>query len=106
MLSYQLTGLAVVFLALTSIWALMTFVGSFFRKAQKPAPAKVAVAAPVAAPAAQEEGISPAVLAVIAAAVHSTLGARARVRSVEVSRPDAMWAVEGRRQIFSSRRVR
>ena len=47
----------------------------------------------------------PAVLAVIAAAVHTIMGDRAhRVVSVRSAGPG--WAQEGRRQIFSSHRVR
>lgn len=47
----------------------------------------------------------PAIIAVIAAAVHSVVGDRAhRIISVRSSGPS--WAQEGRRQIFSSHRVR
>lgn len=47
----------------------------------------------------------PAIIAVIAAAVHSVVGDRAhRIISVRSSGPG--WAQEGRRQIFSSHRVR
>lgn len=47
----------------------------------------------------------PVILAVITAAVHSAIGDRAhRIISVHPNRP--AWAQEGRRQIFSSHRVR
>ena len=47
----------------------------------------------------------PAIMAVVAAAVHTVLGDRPhRVVSVRTSGPG--WAQEGRRQIFSSHRVR
>ncbi|WPJ96666.1 OadG family transporter subunit [Coraliomargarita algicola] len=63
--------------------------------------------APAAAPAAVEADDSedPALLAVIAAAVHTVIGDRPhRVVSVRSTGPG--WAQEGRRQIFSSHRVR
>ncbi len=51
------------------------------------------------------EGDDPAILAVIAAAVHTVIGDRPhRVVSVRTAGPG--WAQEGRRQIFSSHRVR
>jgi hypothetical protein len=47
----------------------------------------------------------PALVAVIAAAVHSVIGDRAhRIVSIRPGGPG--WAQEGRRQIFSSHRVR
>ncbi|CAA6693864.1 MULTISPECIES: OadG family transporter subunit [unclassified Lentimonas] len=76
-----------------------------------PAAAPVA-AAPVPAPAAApvaaapvSEGEDPALMAVLAAAVHSVIGDRAhRIVSIRPGGPG--WAQEGRRQIFSSHRVR
>jgi len=55
--------------------------------------------------AAASEGDDPALMAVVAAAVHTVIGDRPhRVVSVRSSGPG--WAQEGRRQIFSSHRVR
>ena len=57
----------------------------------------------VAAPVAEED--DPALMAVLAAAVHSVIGDRAhRIVSIRPGGPG--WAQEGRRQIFSSHRVR
>lgn len=44
--------------------------------------------------------------AIIAAAVHCAFGERARVVSVRPSHNDPSWAREGRRDIFSSHRIR
>ena len=74
-----------------------------------PAPTPAPVAA---APAPAEEGISPQVFAAIAGAVYATLGKSARVVAanvaVEAELEDArhLWAAEGRRQIYSSHRLR
>ena len=74
-----------------------------------PAPAPVPTAT-AAAPV--EEGISPQIFAAIAGAVYATLGHSARVVAanvaVEVELEDArhLWAAEGRRQIYSSHRLR
>ncbi len=59
-------------------------------------------AAPVSA---KDDEEDPALVAVIAAAVHSMIGDRAhRIVSIRPGGPG--WAQEGRRQIFSSHRVR
>jgi hypothetical protein len=51
--------------------------------------------------------ISPDVLAVIAAAIHVTLGREARIVGVTPARiEDHTWSLEGRRQIFHSHKVR
>lgn len=72
------------------------------------AAAPAAAATPAAAPASTPEANNqedPAILAVVAAAVHSVIGDRAhRIVSVRPGGPG--WAQEGRRQIFSSHRVR
>lgn len=71
-------------------------------KAAAPAATPAPVAAPVPAP--QEEDDA-AILAVISAAVHTVIGDRAH-RIVSVRGAGSGWAQEGRRQIFSSHRVR
>jgi hypothetical protein len=55
--------------------------------------------------------LTPEIAAVIAAAVHVTLGASARVtsvslQSVSIESPPLIWSLEGRRQIYTSHRVR
>ncbi len=64
---------------------------------------------PVSAPAvrASSERPSPEVLAVIAAAVHTTLGRASRIVSISDDDDDAQsWAAEGRRAIYATRKVR
>lgn len=55
-----------------------------------------------------EHGIDesdPRIIAVIAAAIHCATGGR-KHRIVSIRSSDSTWAAEGRRQIFSSRKVR
>jgi len=54
---------------------------------------------------AQAEDEKPVVVAVIAAAVHAVVGERAH-HIVSIRPAAGGWAQEGRRQIFSSHRVR
>ena len=102
-LGYQLDGVLVVFLALSSIWLALEIIGRIFRRpvAEKPAAAPVAAPAPSPTPPAPA-GIPSEVLAAIAVAVHVTLGDRARVSAVVPVPATQAWAQEGRRQIFSS----
>ena len=66
------------------------------------APAVAAAARPVSA-----GQPSPEVLAVIAAAVHTALGRSSRIISISTDDDDAQaWAVEGRRAIYATRKVR
>jgi hypothetical protein len=75
------------------------------RAAVPPAPAPVPAATP---------GVPAEIAAVIAAAVYATMGASARVTSVvlDESKPASVenlmhtWSLEGRREIYSSHRVR
>lgn len=110
MLSFQATGLLIVFLALGSIWFALEIIGRIFRYLEKrPAAAPVAVTtpAPVAAAApAADTGLPGEVLAAIAAAVHVTLGPGGRVAAVRSLTTDQDWAREGRCQIFASHRLR
>lgn len=106
---YQLNGLVVVFVALSLIWALMEVTALWFKR-QAPAPARAPL--PVAAAALPPvehtgDGLEPAVVAAMAAAVHATLGGGMRITSiVRVDVPDHGWGLEGRRQIHSARKVR
>ena len=121
MLSFQATGLLIVFLALGSIWFSLEIIGRIFqflekRRAAVPTsapealPAQVPPAAipakPAPAPAAAATGVPAGVLVAIAAAVHETLGPRGRVAAVRSITTDQDWAREGRRQIFASHRLR
>ncbi|MDQ8207798.1 OadG family transporter subunit [Coraliomargarita sp. SDUM461003] len=122
--SVVVVGFLFVMIVLALLAAVTSCIGAFFIKqaardaakaaqaAEKAAASKPAAAATPAAsaaassaPAVDEEAEDPAILAVIAAAVHSVMGDRAhRVVSVRSTGPG--WAQEGRRQIFSSHRVR
>lgn len=108
LLGYQLNGLIVVFTALTSIWLAVELVGVVFKRADARRQAATAAAAP--APTATTEAgdaPSPETVAVIAAAVHMALGEQRHViRGIETVGTDPDWAREGRREIFSSHRVR
>jgi len=64
-----------------------------------------AAAAQGAASAPETAAGDPAILAVLAAAVHTVIGDRPH-RVVSVRSAGPAWAQEGRRQIFSSHRVR
>jgi Na+-transporting methylmalonyl-CoA/oxaloacetate decarboxylase gamma subunit len=120
-----IVGFLFVMIVLALLAAVTSTIGAFFIKqaardaakaaeaaqqacAAKPAAAATAASAPAvgsATPEPADDGENPALLAVIAAAVHTVMGDRAhRVVSVRSSGPG--WAQEGRRQIFSSHRVR
>ncbi|MFH1500175.1 MAG: OadG family transporter subunit [Verrucomicrobiota bacterium] len=105
-ISFQLSGLVVVFLVLGSIWFLLEILGKIF-VARAKAAAKPAAPAPApvpAGPAAADDHIAPEIVALIAAAVHLTVGAGHRIVAIAPLNPH--WALEGRRQIFASHRPR
>jgi hypothetical protein len=113
-------GFLFVMLVLAALSAVTTILGVCFMRQAAADLAKVAAAAertaaqlspaalapaavvPHAAPDADEE---PVVIAVIAAAVHAVIGERAH-HIVSIRPATGGWAQEGRRQIFSSHRVR
>ncbi|MFO8026169.1 MAG: OadG family transporter subunit [Opitutales bacterium] len=108
---------AIIVLALLS--ALTSAMGAWFTKQAADSAAKAAASTKAVAEAASKGGPAsppspsqpdkdeddPAFIAVIAAAVHTAIGDRPhRVVSIRSAGPG--WAQEGRRQIFSSHRVR
>lgn len=107
-IEFQLSGLVVVFVALSSIWGVMELMGLYFRRRKAPAPrpaAAVVAAAP--APAVQPAGLDPDIVAVIAAAAAcSTFGGNFRICSITPVTGSLDWAREGRREIFASHRTR
>ena len=110
-LLYQATGLAVVLIALCSIWFLLELIGVFFKRADARAKAGATTSpTPTAARAVASEPLSgpipPEVVAVIAAAVHFTLGGRHRIHSFTPALTPVDWAREGRREIFASHKLR
>lgn len=118
-LGHRVNGMLVIFLALASVWLVLDIITRFFKRppvagrpAAAPAPvaavpvtATPATAAPVAPAPAPATGLSPSIVAVITAAVHSAMQGRVRIAAI-VPVPDTPWAHEGRRQIFSSHQVR
>ena len=117
-LVYQFNGLVVVFIALGMIWVMMEVMGAVFRRvaanqsARAAAVPAAAVAEPVAPPPAPvgvpaaTEGIDPATYAAIVAAVYCTLGTGHRIVGVTSVVDARDWSREGRRDHFSSHRVR
>ena len=106
-LVFQLNGLIVVFMALCSIWLLLEISGLVFRRRAIVAPAvdRIAFQAPVDAAAGAP--VSGATVAAIFAAVHVTLNSRRlRISAITPAPTAADWAREGRREIFSSHRMR
>jgi hypothetical protein len=76
-----------------------------------PAPAAPGATAPSPPASAREPGaghLAPELMAVIAAAVHVASEHPVRIVAVDEAKhaPSATWSLEGRRQIFSSHRVR
>ncbi|MFQ3670047.1 MAG: OadG family transporter subunit [Verrucomicrobiia bacterium] len=112
-IEFQILGALVVFSALGFLWAGLEVSGYFFRRAgAKKGGGSVSEGR---AGVGVREGTIPAeVVAVVAAAVHVSCRERVQILSIqpwpeaetisELSRQ--AWTVEGRRQIFDSRRVR
>lgn len=50
--------------------------------------------------------IPPEIVAVISAAVHESLGEDSHIVAINLETQDNAWSLEGRRQIFSSRKTR
>jgi Na+-transporting methylmalonyl-CoA/oxaloacetate decarboxylase gamma subunit len=105
---FQLTGLAVVFIALGLIWLALKVMGLYFtRQAPAVAPVPVASLPPAAAPApAVPADLAPELVAVIAATVQVTLEGPYRIQAIVPVNPGQDWAHEGRRQIFASHQIR
>jgi hypothetical protein len=112
--------LMILFLALGSAWFALDIARRLRKETVTPSPATTPPAAPAVsatirpvatppppAPVVQPEGIPPAHLAVITAAVHHLFRGRARLAGVtRANVPDSRWAHEGRRDIFISHRLR
>jgi len=103
--------LLIVFLAVGTVWLLIdarrNLIATYGGGAQSPAPQQAQVPgnrASVPAPAGQ---LAPEILAVIAAAVHTTLGRSSRIVSISTDDEEAhAWALEGRRAIYATHKVR
>lgn len=104
-IAYQLNGLIVVFIALSSIWALMELIGFFFRQ-QRTAPIPVAKPAVVPPSPAPQSGPNHEIVAVITASVAAVLDQPYRITAIVSLEQGRDWAHEGRREIFASHKTR
>jgi hypothetical protein len=105
--SLWLAGLLVC-AAIVALLAVVALVGRWLA-ATHPEPVLSAAAAP-----ASEETLNPETAAIIACAVHAAFGSRAQITAVSLASPHApsvealmlQWSLEGRRQIYTSHKVR
>jgi hypothetical protein len=101
--------LLIAFLVVAIVWLLIDARRNLiatYGGAVAPAP-QPQTSAPVAARPATAGQPSPEILAVIAAAVHTAVGTSSRIVSIATDDDDAnVWAVEGRRAIYATRKVR
>ncbi|MDQ8203805.1 OadG family protein [Pelagicoccus sp. SDUM812003] len=115
-ITFIVVGFVFVMCVLIALSLVTSAIGAGFVRAEKRKAAQQAAAAPApvaSAPAAKTSsgpfdahGVPEHIPALIAAAVHVTLkGKRHRIRGVRVAQ-GGRWAQEGRRDIFSSHRVR
>lgn len=102
----HLAGMLMVMITLTILWGVCAFTAKLIQilmpPAAKTAPAPAAKAAPVAAAAA--DSIPPEIVAVIAAAVSSTVGKQIRIVSIKPH--SSGWEKAGRQSVLSSHRIR
>lgn len=124
-LGYQAVGMMVVLIALTVLYGVCAFVGTFFAKqrerqkeiaaaaaavATTAIPAPVAPSAPQPTAPAEVEATDPRVVAAIAAAISVVLARPYRIIEIQTAGHStgmtSPWAIEGRFQHFSSHKVR
>ncbi|HLP01199.1 MAG TPA: OadG family transporter subunit [Opitutaceae bacterium] len=99
--------LLIVFLAIGTVWLLLEARRNLtlsYGEANNPAPAPAAPT--VVAPATAPSRIPAEIIAVITAAVHASLGSSAQVVAIAGADEHRTWAVEGRRAIYATRKVR
>lgn len=120
---YQFNGLMIVFLVLGSLWLLLELSGAVFRRRDERLDARAA-AKPAGQPAEKTpraatpgpgdsgagEQLPPAIVAAIVAATHVAMTGR-KYRLVSVTpatnaQQGNPWAIEGRREIFTSHKLR
>jgi len=107
-LVFILTGFIFVILVLACLSVATSLIGAAIKRTEGQPPAATATPAstPPPAPEAEEAPLEEDVVpAIIAAAVHMAMGRRPH-RIVSIQRKPTNWAAEGRRDIFSSHRVR
>jgi len=98
-------GFLFVMIVLAALAVVTAIIGLFFSRSARHSDKQATVPIIKTASAASSMAADPALLAVIAAAVHASIGDRPH-RLVSIDREGQEWAQEGRRQIFSSHRVR
>jgi len=107
----QWLALLVILAGIAVFMALVAAVGRWLAATHPDAPAP-APAKSADVPLASSTELTPSVCAVIAAAVATTCGPRARIAAVQAAYHPSVealmqqWSVEGRRQIYSSHKIR
>jgi sodium pump decarboxylase gamma subunit len=101
----HLAGMLMVMITLTILWGVCAFTAKLIQILMPPpaksAPAPAAKAPPAAATA---DSIPPEIVAVIAAAVSSTVGKQIRIVSIKPH--SSGWEKAGRQSVLSSHRIR
>lgn len=105
-LQFQGVGLAVVIVALIGLRGLIWLTGICFKTAVNSSPKKIATSTGPLSP--MPTGMDTELVAVIAAAVNAAVGTPHKILSIKpVSEAERLiWSTEGRRDIFSSHRIR
>lgn len=106
-LRYQTTGLMIVLTVLGGLWILLEISGYFFKQRTVSAPEFVPPVTTVAPE--ESDALPPALVAVIAAAVHHAIKTPHRIvaiRPASSQNDSHIWSAEGRRQVFASHRTR
>lgn len=94
-------------ITLVMMWLITAMIGQYFVRLERNVAATTAQAKipDTAAAPAEKSAIPPQLVAVVAAAVHVSLG-KVPHQIISIKPADPSWSREGRRQIFDSHRVR
>ncbi len=105
--TFIIVGFSFVLIMLAMLAGVTTIIGSVFSRIKPKAPAVAPVIAAAPAPASKPTPApeNPHLMHIIAAAVHTALKGKPH-RIANVRKQSDGWAQEGRRQIFSSHKVR
>lgn len=99
--------LLILFLAVGVVWLFIDARRNLIASYGGAGPLPMAAAHSAPAQHATTERPSPELLAVLAAAAHSTFGARSRIVAISGHEDESQsWAAEGRRAIYATRKVR
>lgn len=107
-LRYQVVGFLIVMTVLASIWLVLRIVGFFFVRRTVEDTRQVPSTAPPPSPGIAAAAPHAETIVVITAAVHTVLEGPYRIVSISEHLQEHLgaWSIEGRRQIFSSHKVR